>query len=218
MFTGLIEEVGSVTGITHGAKSCALQISGSIIFNDLKLGDSVAVNGVCLTANSVAKSSFRADVMNETLSRSSLGQLRNSSPVNLERAMPANGRFGGHIVSGHIDGTGRIEAVQKEDIAFWYTIRASRKLLRYIVEKGSIAVDGISLTVAAVSSDHFKVSVIPHTVSATALPAKSVGDMVNLENDIFAKYIERFFCAEPSNDSVPFSGITKEFLARAGYG
>lgn len=218
MFTGLIEEVGKITGIIHGSKSCALQVSGSVIFEDLKLGDSVAVNGVCLTANSVEKSSFRADVMNETLSRSALGLLRQNSPVNLERAMPANGRFGGHIVSGHIDGTGRIENIVRDDIAFWYTIRTSRNLLRYIVEKGSVAVDGISLTVAAVLSDHFKVSIIPHTNGATTLPSKSVGDLVNLENDVIAKYIEQLFGSEQASGRTSSGKITREFLARAGYG
>ena len=157
---------------------------------DLHVGDSIAVNGVCLTVTEFAKQTFQADVMPETMNRSSLGMLRTGSHVNLERAMPANGRFGGHIVSGHIDGTGVIAEVKREENAVWYTISAGENIMRYIIEKGSVAIDGISLTVAKTGKDYFKVSVIPHTMEQTILPEKRQGDRVNLENDQIGKYIE----------------------------
>ena len=145
MFTGIVEEIGKVISIKKGTNSVSLSLGGTLIFSDLKLGDSVAVNGICLTVTSIKGNVFTADVMNETLSRSSLGELKTGSNMNLERAMPANGRFGGHLVSGHIDGTGIISAIKKDDIAIWYTVKTERKIMRYIIEKGSIAIDGISL-------------------------------------------------------------------------
>lgn len=215
MFTGIIEEIGGVRGIRKGAKSSVLAIGGSLIFQDLRPGDSVAVNGVCLTVSGLSGNTFTADVMHETLNRSSLGRLMVGSPVNLERAMPANGRFGGHIVSGHIDGTGRIESIRKDDSAVWYTIRATEGIMRYIVEKGSVAIDGISLTVVEVAADHFSVSVIPHTAENTILSAKPVGDSVNLENDVVGKYIEKLMdCAPEAKVS---GGLTKEKLMKLGY-
>lgn len=224
MFTGIVEEVGNILQIDRGSKSSVLHIGGKLIFDDLKIGDSVAVNGVCLTVTTLSSNSFTADVMSETLSRSSLGALTRNSPVNLERAMAANGRFGGHIVSGHIDGTGTIESIKKDDNAIWYSIKTSEKLMRYIVEKGSIAIDGISLTVARVTKDAFSVSIIPHTIKATILGTKSTGDMVNLENDVVGKYIERFLTVPPSETEAvqqkaanQSQGITKEFLMKYGY-
>lgn len=220
MFTGIIEETGRIVSIKKGAKSSVLQIEGNVIFEDLKLGDSVAVNGVCLTVTDITNRSFFADVMSETLRRSSLGELKQNSAVNLERAMAANGRFGGHIVSGHIDGTGTISRIEKEDNAIWYTIKASEKLMRYIVEKGSIAIDGISLTVAKVGSGEFCVSVIPHTMRETILAAKGVGSIVNLENDVVGKYIERFLQCPMNGEEKSDKGeskITMEFLAKAGF-
>lgn len=217
MFTGIIEEVGTVAGITRGARSSVLHIAGGVVFEGLKQGDSIAVNGVCLTVTDFSGRIFRADVMGETLARSSLGLLRQGSPVNLERAMPVGGRFGGHMVSGHIDGTGTIARIRSDDNAIWYTVAAPDKLLRYIVEKGSVAVDGISLTVADVSSGSFRVSVIPHTSRSTALSYKSAGDIVNLENDIVGKYIERFL-ALGNTGGGPSGGITRESLLRAGFG
>jgi riboflavin synthase len=209
MFTGIIEEVGIVRNIKKGTKSAILMISGSKIFDDLKLGDSVATNGVCLTVTDINNSSFSADVMNETLTKSSLGSLNIGSRVNLERAMPANGRFGGHMVSGHIDGTGKISSIKKDDIAVWYTIKTSPQIMQYIIEKGSIAIDGISLTIAKVTLDSFSVSVIPHTAKETTLSEKNIGYVVNLENDIVGKYIEKF---SHSNKS-----ITNEFLIKNGF-
>lgn len=220
MFTGIIEETGRVVGIKKGAKSSVLQIEGNVIFEDLKIGDSVAVNGVCLTVTDITNRSFFADVMSETLKRSSLGELKQNSAVNLERALAANGRFGGHIVSGHIDGTGTISRIEKEDNAIWYAIKAPEKLMRYIVEKGSIAIDGISLTVAKAGSGEFCVSVIPHTMRETILAAKGVGSIVNLENDVVGKYIERFLQCPGNGDEKSEKGesrITMEFLAKAGF-
>ena len=191
MFTGIVEEIGTIKKVEKGAKSSKLTIEGAKIFDDLKLGDSVAVNGVCLTVTEYTKNTFTADVMNETLSRSNLGDLKNGSRVDLERAMAADGRFGGHIVSGHIDGTGRIVKTEKDDIAVWYTIAADKKIMKYIIEKGSVTIDGISLTVAKVTDTDFSVSIIPHTAKETVLGFKKVGDTVNLENDVVGKYIEK---------------------------
>lgn len=216
MFTGIVEEMGKIVRVEKGAKSSRLTVSGDKIFSDLKLGDSVATNGVCLTVTSFSKGIFTADVMNETLKRSNLGELRQGSMVNLERAMIANGRFGGHIVSGHIDGTGVITKIEQDDIAVWYTIRADRKIMKYIIEKGSVAIDGISLTIAKVTDNDFSVSLIPHTAKETVLGYKKTGDTVNLENDVVGKYIEHFLSFKEESETKS-SGITKEFLLKAGF-
>lgn len=199
MFTGIVEEKGCIRGIRPGARSCILTIEGNRIFEDLHIGDSVAVNGVCLTAASINGHLFQADVMRETLERSSLGKLRTGSHVNLERAMAANGRFGGHIVSGHIDGTGTITRIEKDDNAIWYTVQAAPQIMRYIVEKGSIAIDGISLTVAKITGTDFSVSIIPHTAQETILSEKKTGDIVNLENDVISKYVEKLLGMAPED-------------------
>ena len=215
MFTGIVEELGTIRSIRRGAASAVLSIGAEAVLSDLRIGDSVAVNGVCLTATGVDRSGFTADVMHETLQRSSLGALGPGSRVNLERAMAADGRFGGHIVSGHIDGTGTIAERRRDDNAVWYTVSASPALLRYIVEKGSIAIDGISLTVASVEADRFSVSVIPHTAAVTLLGAKGPGDVVNLETDIIGKYVERLL--RPADTPAARSGISLEFLAENGF-
>lgn len=210
MFTGIVEEVGRVQSIRREPANAVLTIAASKVLEDVHLGDSIAVCGVCLTVTSFTASAFTADVMHETLNRSSLGALKPGSPVNLERAMPANGRFGGHIVSGHIDGTGRITRIRPDGNAIWYTVSATPSLLRYIVEKGSIAIDGISLTVAAVTGRDFSVSIIPHTQGQTTLSARRVGDTVNLETDCIGKYVEKLLGSADA-------GITQAFLARCGY-
>jgi len=192
LFTGIIEEIGVIKVIKKGTKSATLTVEGKVIFSDLKIGDSVATNGVCLTVTSFDKNRFTAEVMNETLMRSALGEIKTGNKVNLERAMLANGRFGGHIVSGHIDGIGKINLIRTDDIATWYDIKTSPNIMKYIIEKGSICIDGISLTVAKVKKDSFSVSVIPHTAKETTLMYKRIGAIVNLENDIFGKYIEKF--------------------------
>lgn len=209
MFTGIIEETGTIRAVQRGAKSAVLTVEAKTILEDVHIGDSIATNGVCLTVTSVRGDCFTADVMNETLRRSSLGDLTRGSRVNLERAMAANGRFGGHIVSGHIDGTGTVVSVRRDDIAVWYTIRTTPQLMRYIVEKGSIAIDGISLTVATVETDRFSVSIIPHTAQETTLGEKRPGATVNLENDVIGKYVEKLMQKD--------SGVTLEFLAQNGF-
>ena len=221
MFTGIIEEIGKIEYIKRGTKSATISIHAESILDDVKVGDSVAVNGVCLTATTVNKTSFTADVMAETMRRSSLSSLTAGSLVNLERAMPMNGRFGGHIVSGHIDGTGVIDSFKREENAIWVTVNAEPKLLKYIVEKGSIAIDGVSLTVAYVDDRCFKVSLIPHTSDMTILTKKKVGDKVNLENDIVGKYVEKLMSTN-SDDSTgknsgKSSGLSKETLFANGF-
>ena len=214
MFTGIIEEIGTVSSVKQSGSSSFIEIQAKKVLEDVHIGDSIAVNGVCLTVTHFGGGVFRADVMNETLSRSSLGQLTSGSPVNLERAMAANGRFGGHIVSGHIDGTGTVTDIKNDGIAVWYTVSAAPELLHYIVEKGSIAIDGISLTVAKVTETSFSVSIIPHTAAQTILGSRKVGDIVNLENDIIGKYVEKLM--KPA-ESPKTGGITMEFLMKNGY-
>lgn len=212
MFTGIIEEIGELKSINRSSNSAVLTIGAKTVLEDIHLGDSIAVNGLCLTVVRFDKNSFSADVMPESLKRSSLGSLKTGNLVNLERAMPANGRFGGHIVAGHIDGTGIISSIRKDSNAVWYTIKTEQSILKYIVEKGSVAIDGISLTVAEVGSDSFSVSVIPHTAENTILPTKRTGDMVNLENDCIGKYVEKLMGADNAN-----GGITREYLAKFGF-
>lgn len=187
MFTGIVEEIGTVESFNSG-KIC---IKAKKVLEQTKIGDSICVNGVCLTVTKLNQNSFYTDVMNETLNRSNLGLLLPGCKVNLERAMSAQGRFGGHIVSGHIDGTGTISKKINDDNAIWVYISTSKKILKYIIEKGSICIDGISLTVAKVSQNDFAVSVIPHTSEQTTLISKKVGESVNLENDIIGKYVEK---------------------------
>ena len=191
MFTGIIEEIGQIESVQKGSKSAVLHIRCNEVLDGTRVGDSIAVNGVCLTVTSMNNRGYTADVMAETLERSSLGSLKSGSRVNLERAMPADGRFGGHIVAGHIDGTGTIVEISKDETAVWYRVRTEPDILRYIVEKGSITIDGISLTVARVSREDFSVSIIPHTQGNTTLADRRTGDIVNLETDIIGKYIEK---------------------------
>ena len=192
MFTGIVEELGQVKALSLRGRSGTLTVRAKKVLEGTKIGDSIAVNGVCLTVTDLKDGGFSADVMAETVRRSSLGSLQNGSYVNLERAMAADGRFGGHLVSGHIDGTGKIESMRREENAVWVTIACAEKILDLIVEKGSICIDGISLTVAAVTDRDFAVSVIPHTGEETTHLKKKAGDPVNLENDIVGKYIRKF--------------------------
>ena len=222
MFTGIVEEIGTLKAVQKGRHSAVLRIQAKKILEDVHIGDSIAVNGICLTVTEFSPNEFAADVMHETLDRTNLGQLQQGSPVNLERAMAANGRFGGHIVSGHVDGVGTISSITRDDNAIWYTISAAPEILRYIVEKGSITIDGTSLTVARVSHKDFAISAIPHTVAVTILGKKKVGDKVNLENDIIGKYVEKLMLGGQSSQTVAASepkksGITMEFLAANGF-
>lgn len=215
MFTGIIEEMGEITAIERGNRSAVLHIRCQRVLEGTKVGDSIAVNGVCLTVTTLDADGYTADVMAETLDRSSLGTLRRGSRVNLERAMPADGRFGGHIVAGHIDGIGRVADVTRDDTAVWYRIAAEPQVSRYIVEKGSITIDGISLTVAGVTGEDFSVSIIPHTQANTVLADRKAGDIVNLETDIIGKYVEKLM--QPEEPVKKESRLTMEFLADHGF-
>ena len=201
MFTGIIEEVGHVKSLHRGAKSFTLEVEAEKVLEGTLVGDSIATNGVCLTVTSLTGHGFSADVMPETVSRTALGELVSGSPVNLERALSLQTRLGGHIVSGHIDGTGRIADRRQDDTALWLTIECDSKLLRYIIEKGSVTLQGVSLTVARVDARSFAVSLIPHTQAATTLHQAKVGDLVNIENDIIAKYVEKLLGKAPDNGS-----------------
>ncbi|WP_419749835.1 riboflavin synthase [Terrisporobacter petrolearius] len=215
MFTGIIEEIGIIENVKKDNKSSIITIQGKKIFEDINIGDSISVNGVCLTVTTFSNEIFTADVMNETLSKSSLRSLKNGSYVNLERAMSASGRFGGHIVSGHIDGTGKIIKIKRDDNAIWYTVTVEDNLIKYIVEKGSIAIDGISLTVANVNENSFSVSIIPHTSQETILSRRLVGDIVNIENDVIGKYVEKLITFEKNKKDE--SNITMDFLINNGF-
>lgn len=204
MFTGIVEETGTVL-----KQGNPIVIKAKKILNDVHIGDSIAVNGVCLTVTAFTDETITLDVMNETYNRTNLRSIKYGSKVNLERAMSAMGRFGGHIVSGHIDGTGILSDITNDGIAKWLTITADSSILKYIVLKGSVALDGVSLTIAYVDNKSFKVSVIPHTQEETTLLLKSVGSEINIETDIIGKYIEKF--------TQPESKITLNFLKENGF-
>lgn len=215
MFTGIIEEVGTIERLMRGNHSAVLTVRSQKVLEDAHIGDSIAVNGVCLTVTALQPGRFSADIMHETLNRSSLAKLTCGNHVNLERAMPADGRFGGHIVAGHVDGIGKIIRIRRDDTAVWFTIRAAPAVMRYIVEKGSIAVDGISLTVAAVTPAWFSVSAIPHTVGQTVLQERREGSIVNLETDLIGKYMEKLPVHPPAQQKS--SRITRDFLSQCGF-
>lgn len=227
MFTGIIEEIGTVDFIKKGSQSAVIGIHCEKVLEGTKTGDSIAVNGVCLTVTGMSGRGYTADVMAETLARSSLGKLSKGSRVNLERAMAADGRFGGHMVAGHIDGTGTVKEIRKDETAVWYTIAADEHILRYVVEKGSVAIDGISLTVAGVTGCDLTVSVIPHTQGETNLSDRRVGDTVNLECDIVGKYIEKLCMGKNNSTKVEKSknhatgmgnhGLSEAFLIENGF-
>lgn len=217
MFTGIVEEKGKVSHMQLGGESGVIAVKARKVLEGTKIGDSIAVNGVCLTVTSLQPDGFTADVMAETIRRSSLGSCKAGSQVNLERAMAADGRFGGHIVSGHIDGTGVIKSMIREENAIWVRIETSKDILHLIVEKGSICIDGISLTVAKLDESSFDVSVIPHTGEETTLLGKNAGDIVNLENDVIGKYVERLLGIKTSKTEKQESKITMEFLETFGF-
>lgn len=204
MFTGIIEEIGKIKTVTRGARSVVVEVEAAVVTEGTKVGDSIATNGVCLTVTALTENGFRADVMPETMERSNLGLLRPGDRVNLERALCLNSRIGGHLVAGHVDGTGRIVGMDRDDTAIWITVSAPERILRYVIEKGSVAVDGVSLTVAYVDGEVFKVSVIPHTQKETTLTKKRTGDVVNLENDMIARYVEKFAGKKREGLSVGF--------------
>ncbi|MDO5591049.1 MAG: riboflavin synthase [Lachnospiraceae bacterium] len=211
MFTGIVEETGAIKSLRISGTSGKIALRANKVLEGTKIGDSIAVNGVCLTVVSLEQDGFTADVMAETVRRTNLGQTKIGDKVNLECAMAADGRFGGHIVSGHIDGTGTIAELRKEENAVWVKITTPPEILELIVEKGSICIDGISLTVADVGETYFQVSVIPHTGEETTLLKKKAGDLVNLENDIVGKYIKKFL-VRPEKEEKKTSTLTMELL------
>ena len=216
MFTGIVEEVGRIKSIGSGV----LQVSASRVLEDVQLGDSIAVNGICLTVTEFNSGSFRADVMPETVRRTSLAELKIGSPVNLERALTLSSRLGGHMVSGHIDGVGRIVSLKDDKNAILMKIAADAGILHYIVEKGSVALDGISLTVAAVTDRDFTVSLIPHTRQVTNLGSKGEGSLINIENDVVGKYVEKLLQPrqDARNEGQPEAGsVTMEMLLKSGF-
>ncbi|MBE7896480.1 riboflavin synthase [Paenibacillus polymyxa] len=220
MFTGLVEEVGRIQSISKSGEAMVLGISGSVVLDDLKIGDSVSVNGVCLTAIQIGTKDFKVDVMPETFRSSNLRELRSGSRVNLERAMAASGRFGGHIVQGHVDGTGTIRGVTSEQNAVVFEVEPSdQALFKYVLLKGSITIDGISLTVAQRTRNSFAVSIIPHTLAETALQAKREGDTVNIECDILGKYVEQLlhYRGSASTERADQAPLSLDYLAKHGF-
>lgn len=213
MFTGIVEELGIIRKLHVSGHSGSIEIEAHKVLQNTNVGDSIAVNGICLTVTSLGKDFFTADIMAETVRRSSLKNATSGDFVNLERAMAADGRFGGHIVSGHVDGTGTILSMKKEENAVWVTISAPPSIMKFIVEKGSVCLDGISLTVAAVGESDFKVSVIPHTGGETTLLKKKAGNTINIENDIIGKYVDRLLNFKDSSPSES-GGITMDFLRK----
>lgn len=217
MFTGIIEEIGSVANIQHTGESSVLTIEAKKVLTDVHLGDSIAVNGVCLTVTSFSKSQFTVDVMPETVKATSLRTIKRGSKVNLERAMAAGGRFGGHFVAGHVDGIGTIIGKKQFENAVYYEIEADAEMINFIILKGSVAVDGTSLTVFGVSETSFTLSLIPHTLSETVLGHKGTGDIVNIECDMIGKYVGHFL--NQQNTVAPKRGgnITAQFLEENGF-
>ena len=218
MFTGIIEEVGVIKNITANSKSGKITILANKILDDTDLGDSIAVNGVCLSVSGINKNEFVADVMMETIRATNLGKLNIKDKVNLERAMSISSRFGGHIVTGHVDTVGIIQEFKREENAVWVSISAEEEFLKNIINKGSITIDGISLTVAYIDNKIFKVSIIPHTKLKTTILEKKVGNIVNLESDVIGKYIKHFLgtdIKESNNNSK--NNIDLEFLIKNGF-
>ena len=196
MFTGIVEEIGRIKNVQRGAKSITFCIEANKVLEDTRIGDSICTNGVCLTVTDISpaaegKGWFKADVMPETIRKTSMAKLQVGSQVNLERALTLNTRLGGHIVSGHVDGIGHVVRKEQDDIAIWLWIECDANLMRYIIPKGSVTLQGASLTVAKVEATRFAVSLIPHTQEKTTLHASVVGDVVNIETDIIAKYVEK---------------------------
>ena len=216
MFTGLVEELGRVKTITRTSQSVRLTINAVKVLQDVKIGDSIAVNGTCLTVVAYSDNSFTADVMPETVNHTVLASLQAGYQVNLERCLRVGDRLGGHIVSGHVDGVGTIISKEKKDIAIIVRISTKANILRYIVPKGSIAIDGTSLTVIEIGTDYFTVSLIPHTANLTTVGLKSLGEAVNIEIDIIGKYVERLLNL-PTTQPSKSSHVTTDFLRNNGF-
>ncbi len=212
VFTGIVEEVGRV----RSAGGDRLEIEAEKVLEGTEIGDSIAVNGVCLTVTAFTKSGFTADVMPVTMTRTALGRLKAGAGVNLERALTLSSRLGGHIVSGHIDGVGKVKSIEKRENARLVRIEAPPEIMRYIVPRGSVALDGVSLTVAETAGSGFSVSLIPHTREATALDSVKTGDTINIENDIIGKYVEKLL-QTPGTAEKTAGGLTRDFLEKYGF-
>ena len=217
MFTGIVEELGKIKKIEHGSQSIVLTIEAKKVLEDVKLGDSIAVNGVCLTVTNFREQEFTVDVMPETMRNSSLADLKVGQVANLERALQVNDRLGGHLVSGHIDGVGIIKGKKREDNATIVTIEPPEGLLKYIIHKGSITIDGVSLTVASLDNNSFDISLIPHTSQITILGNKDIGDKVNLEADMIGKYVERMMNFKQKNNQSSNSDLDLDLLKDKGF-
>ena len=215
MFTGIVEEVGVIKQIKNIGNSSKIIINCDKVLKETKIGDSICTNGVCLTVTDISKDTFEADVMLETIKKTNLNSLKIGDIVNLERALSLNSRLGGHLVSGHIDGVGYIKNIQREDNSILITIKTPLNILKYIVYKGSITIDGISLTVAYIDESMFKVSIIPHTYKQTILSNKKIGDSVNLECDIVGKYVEKLLRFKTISDKE--NNIDEMFLKENGF-
>ena len=216
MFTGLIEEIGSISQIKRGANSFAFTIQAKKVLEDTKIGDSICTNGACLTVTDIQKSRFTVDVMSETVNKTNFADLVMGSKVNLERALKLSDRMGGHMVSGHIDGFGQIISINKDDIAWRIKIEANPSIIRQMLDKGSVAIDGISLTITQIFEQSFEVSIIPHTALETTLLHKTTNDKVNLETDIIGKYVERFLSQKKENKTTE-STLDMNFLQKNGF-
>ncbi|GIP25536.1 riboflavin synthase subunit alpha [Paenibacillus sp. J23TS9] len=218
MFTGLVEEIGILDGITRQGEALVLSIKASVIMDDIRIGDSIAVNGVCLTATRIGSSGFSVDVTPQTYRHSNLALLKPGSQINLERAMKANGRFGGHLVQGHVDMTGTVRRLSKERNAVLIDIAPDRtEMSAYIIPQGSVTVDGVSLTIAQVDGDSFRVSIIPHTIGETGLSGIRAGSVVNIECDIIGKYVHALLGQRGTESGSRSKGINLEMLAANGF-
>ena len=216
MFSGIVEEMGAVQTIEKGLAGAKFSILASTILDDLQVGDSVSVSGACLTATNIEDQSFKVDVSTETLNCTNLGTIAAGTPLNLERAMKLNARMGGHLVTGHVDGIGIIRAREQDGNAINLTVEAPENILRYCVPKGSITIDGISLTINAVTAQSFSVAIIPYTAKVTTIGLKQIGDSVNLESDLIGKYVERLLQASGTLPAPSAPVIDKDYLQKRG--
>ena len=216
MFSGIVEEMGAVKSVEKGLAGAHMSILASTVLQDLKIGESVSVSGTCLTVTSIETQDFSIDVSSETLNLTTIGSVTAGAPVNLERAMKLNERIGGHLVTGHVDGIGLLRRREQDGNAIQMTFEAPEDILRYCVQKGSITVDGISLTINEVSEKSFTVAIIPHTATVTTMGLKQVGDSVNLETDLIGKYVERLLQSSGQIASKAAPVIDRDYLQKRG--
>ena len=216
MFSGIVEEMGAIQAIEKGLAGAKFSILASVILDDLHVGDSVSVSGACLTATTIEANGFSVDVSTETLNCTNFGILAVGTPLNLERAMKVNARMSGHLVTGHVDGIGTLRAREQDGNTIYLTVEASDEIMRYCVAKGSVTIDGISLTINSVTDHSFSVAIIPHTATVTTIGLKQVGDAVNLESDLIGKYVERLLQANGTLPSSPAPVIDKAYLQKRG--